>query len=73
MLAIIPHPATPKTPPPDIGPLRHVLANSHPLLWVEDLPGETPEQRAARTDAAAGILDDLLDELADDLELEAAA
>lgn len=73
MLAIIPHPAAPHNPPPDIGPLRHVLASSHPGLWAEALPGETPQERAARRDAAGDILDDLLTELADELDLEVAA
>jgi hypothetical protein len=73
MLAIIPRPAPERTPPPDIGPLACVLANSDPYLWAEQLPGETPEQTAARQDAAAHILDDLLAELIDDLELEIAA
>ncbi|MCO6011478.1 hypothetical protein NE236_41665 [Actinoallomurus purpureus] len=48
--------------------LLHILSSSHPDLWAETLPGETPEKLAARRDAAADILDDLLAEATDLLD-----
>jgi|GEM_PF-5469033 len=52
-------------------PLAQVVARTLPDLWSPH-PGETPSEAAARQDAALHILDDLLAEIAAELE-EAAA
>ena len=48
-------------------PLAQVVARTTPDLWTPH-PGETPDEAAARQDAALHILDDLLDEIAAELE-----
>ena len=52
-------------------PLAQVVACTLPDLWAPH-PGETPAEAAARQDAALHILDDLLAEIAAELEEEAA-
>ncbi len=52
-------------------PLAQVVARTLPDLWSPH-PGETPTEAAARQDAALHILDDLLAEIAAELEEEAA-
>nr|WP_278459853.1 hypothetical protein [Thermobifida fusca] len=48
-------------------PLAQVVARTLPDLWWAH-PGETPAEAAARQDAALHILDDLLAEIAAELE-----
>ena len=52
---------------PHLRPLARVVARTLPDLWSPH-PGETPEEAAARQDAALHILDDLLNEVATELE-----
>ncbi|MGV2383763.1 MAG UNVERIFIED_CONTAM: hypothetical protein LOD86_00645 [Thermobifida fusca] len=51
---------------PHLRPLAQIVARTLPDLWWAH-PGETPDEAAARH-----ILDDLLDEIAAELEEEAA-
>lgn len=49
----------------DVSALAHVIDNTHdPLLFAPAVAGESDTERAARLDAAADILDDLLGEIA---------
>ena len=48
-------------------PLALIVARALPDLWSPH-PGETPTEAAARQDAALHILDDLLNEVATELE-----
>jgi len=48
-------------------PLAQVVARTLPDLWSPH-PSETPDEAAARQDAALHILDDLLNEIAAELE-----
>ena len=52
---------------PHLLPLAQVVARTLPDLW-RARPGETPDEAAARQDAARHILDDLLNEIAAELE-----
>lgn len=52
---------------PHLRPLAQVVARTLPDLWSPH-PGETPAEAAARQDAALHILDDLLNEIAAELE-----
>ena len=56
---------------PHLLPLAQVVARTLPDLWAPH-PSETPAEAAARQDAARHILDDLLAEIAAELEGEAA-
>ena len=56
---------------PHLLPLAQAVARTLPDLWWAH-PGETPAEAAARQDAARHILDDLLAEIAAELEEEAA-
>jgi len=52
---------------PHLWPLAQVVALTLPDLWSPH-PSETSDEAAARQDAALHILDDLLDEIAAELE-----
>jgi len=52
---------------PHLRPLAQVVARTLPDLWWAH-PGETPDEAAARQDAALHIIDDLLAEIAAELE-----
>ena len=52
---------------PHLRPLAQVVARTTPDLWTPH-PSETPDEAAARQDAALHILDDLLAEIAAELE-----
>lgn len=56
---------------PHLRPLARVVARTLPDLWAPH-PGETPDEAAARQDAALHILDEVLNEIAAELEEEAA-
>ena len=55
---------------PDLRPLAQVVARTLPDLWAPH-PGESPDEAAARQDAALHILDDLLNEVAAELKVAA--
>jgi len=56
-----------ETSMPHLRPLAQVVARTLPDLWAPH-PSETPAEAAARQDAALHILDDLLAEIAAELE-----
>jgi hypothetical protein len=60
MSSIIPLPAVAGSTVPDMRPLAFVLASTEPDLWAPVLPGELPEDTAARLAVAGDWLDELL-------------